>query len=277
LPIEQANGHRDNDKHYRAAAHSLGEGFLGSKFGQSNLDQAEVSKIHRIEAFKENAILLAGDHAQHMGVMALGAQAARSNIAVQEKRSKEAKRTADNILFLDLLGQAEAYAAQLAADVAEIEAGYEAQYGDAWIEQIAMEVLDPDAIPERREGEDIVSYRERVKETLLAEMINPATGDVKQEYTDSEHANWAERRWKHEQVDAQMDIATDESRPQAEREAAVQAVIETGRADDATYAITSFDAGDAEYEMLGEAVANIQEDTSAEVTNQADLDAFFAP
>lgn len=266
-----------SEEHYRAAAHSLGEGFLGSKFGQSNLDQAEVSKIHRIEAFKENAILLAGDRGSIAGVIERGAQATQSIQNTMSAKAKKARQSASNFLFLDLMDQASRYAAQLAADVARIEADYEAQYGDAWIETIALEVLNPDEIPERQDGESIKDYRERVRETLLDRMVDPSSGDIRPEYANSPHANWAERAWKHEKVDAQMDIATDESRPQAEREAAVQEVIDTGRADEAIYAVTSFDAGDTEYEMLGEAVADIQEHTSATVTNESDLDAFFAP
>lgn len=263
-----------SEEHYRAAAHSLGEGFLGSKFGQSNLDQAEVSKIHRIEAFKENAILLAGDNVA--GVIERGARAAQSIQNTMSAKAKKARQSASNFLFLDLMDQASRYAAQLAADVARIEAGYEAQYGDAWVETIALEVLGPDEIPQRDDGESITDYRERVRETLLDQMIDPASGKVRPEHADSPHANWAERAWKHEKVDAQMDIATDESRPQAEREAAVQEVIETGRHDDAAYAITSFEAGDREYAVLDEALDEIRE-AATDADTQVEVDNFFAP
>lgn len=266
-----------SEEHYRAAAHSLGEGFLGSKFGQSNLDEPEVSKIHRVEAFKENAILLAGDRGSIAGVIDRGAQATQSIQNTMSAKAKKARQSASNFLFLDLMDQASRYAAQLAADVARIEAGYEAQYGDAWVETIALEVLGPDEIPEREDGESITDYRERVRETLLDQMIDPNSGDVRPEYADSPHANWAERAWKHEKVDAQMDIATDESRPQAEREAAVQEVIETGRHDDAAYAITSFEAGDREYAMLDEALDEIRDDATVDSGAQADWDSLLAP
>lgn len=263
------------EQHYRDAAQGL-KGELGSTFGKSSLNDAAVSNIHRIANFKDNAELMGLKGGSVSGIQKRGESLARTVNASQSAQDEKAKKSFDNVLFLGLLDQAETYAAQLAADVAKIEASYEAQYGDAWVEQIALEVLGPDEIPERNEGEDIISYRARVKETLLEQMIDPATGQVKPEHSDSPHTQWAERSWKHEKVDAQMDIATDESRPQAEREAAVQAVIDTGRHDDAAYAITSFDARDKEYEMLGDAMGEIRTEATDADTG-VELDSFFAP
>ncbi|WP_282073139.1 hypothetical protein, partial [Janibacter hoylei] len=111
-----------------AAAHSLREGFLGSQFGQSNLDQAEVSRIHRIEAFKENAILLAGDDGSVAGVMERSAQAARSVSETKNTKSEKARRSANNMLYLDLLQH---QSAALGREIANLEANFEAEHGDA--------------------------------------------------------------------------------------------------------------------------------------------------
>jgi len=266
-----------SEEFYRAAAHSLGEGFLGSKFGQSALDEAEVSKIHRSEATKEDAILLAGENGPIAGVIERGAQASKSTITAQQKQSKEAKRSMDNVLFLNLLGQADTYAAQLAADVVKMEASYEAQYGDAWVEHIALEVLSPDEIPERQDGEDILSYRERVRETLLETMIDPATGNVRPEHANSPHKQWAERAWKQEEIAPDVEAMNDASLSQEERQAAAQRIVDTRDQDTIRYANTSNEVGDSNYELLSNVITEAREETSAEATNQSDLDAFFTP
>lgn len=180
---------------------------LRNAFGNAALDEAQVSKIHRIEAFKENAILLAGDHAQHMGVMERAAQAGRASIAAQEKKSKAAKRSADNVLFLSLLQQR---SEELAIDIAKMEAGFEAKYGDAWRETIANEVLDPDEIPERRDGESMADYRERLEEVLIEKMINLATGEIRPQYANNpdtaEYAKWAKAEYDKGETDKLIDV-----------------------------------------------------------------------
>lgn len=265
-----------SEQHYRDAANGL-KGALGDQFGQSGLDGAEVSRIHRIANFRENAELMGMKGGSVAGVQERGVSLARTVQDTKRQQSENAKRSMDNALFLNLLGQAETYVAQLAADVARIEADYEARYGDAWVETIALEVLGPDEIPERRDGEDILSYRERVRETLLETMIDPATGQVKPEHANSPHKQWAERAWKQEEIAPDIEAMNDESLSQEERQAAAQRVVDTRDQDTIRYANTSNAVGDTNYEFLATNIAEDREETSAEVVNQADVDAFFAP
>jgi len=139
--------------------------------------------------------------------MALGAQAARSSVAAQEKRSKDAKRLAANVLFLSLLEQ---HSARLGREIAEYEQRFEAEHGDAWRETIANEVLDPDEIPERQDGESMAEYRERLEAVLIEKMIDPDTGEIRPEYANNpetaEYAKWAKAEYDKAETDELIDV-----------------------------------------------------------------------
>lgn len=97
----------------------------------------------------------------------------------------------------DLLQQALLdYIDDLKRDIVRLEAGFEAQYGDAWREEIALRVFGPDEIPQQREGESIEEYRKRLEKELVAKMLNP-DGSIKDEYLNDpdlrKYAEWAQK------------------------------------------------------------------------------------
>jgi len=98
----------------------------------------------------------------------------------------------------DLLQQALLdYIDDLNRDIANIEAGFAKQFGDAWREEIALRVFGPDEIPQQREGESIEDYRKRLEKELIAKMLNP-DGTIKDEYLNDpelrKYAEWAQQR-----------------------------------------------------------------------------------
>ncbi len=169
-----------SEEHYRAAAHSLGEGFLGSQFGQSSLDDAAVSKVHRVAEFQENALLMSRDNGSIAGVLERGAQAAKSITEAKKRQDERAKRSADNVLFLNMLDQR---IADLDFRMGELEERLVAEFGEDWGQQVALEVLDPDEMPQRRDGESMADYEARVDAALAAEFLDE-DGNVKPEYKD---------------------------------------------------------------------------------------------
>jgi hypothetical protein len=91
---------------------------------------------------------------------------------------------------------------QIAANDAQIQAlekTLEDKYGDSWREDTALKVMGPDDIPERKPGESIQEWRERVEQALVREMIDPVTGKLKEQYKNHpdqavrEIGEWAER------------------------------------------------------------------------------------
>ncbi|MEP3051791.1 MAG: hypothetical protein ABJP48_03505 [Erythrobacter sp.] len=103
-------------------------------------------------------------------------------------------------LHLTLAEQARQLSEQLAQQIAALESAFEAEMGDAWREQITNKVMDPDTIPQRREGEAMQAYRERLEVVLIATMIDPATGNIRPEYANNDgpdiqrYAEWAQAR-----------------------------------------------------------------------------------
>lgn len=113
-------------------------------------------------------------------------------------RISEAKKSCDNHLFLIALNDLDAQAAALRALADKMEEGFVSKYGDAWAEDLALEILEEDQIPQRRDGESIEDYRARVEEALIDEMIDE-NGEIKVEYKDhpeyGDRAEWAKTRY----------------------------------------------------------------------------------
>ena len=96
----------------------------------------------------------------------------------------------------------QARSAQLGRDIAEMEDGFEAQYGDAWREIFANQILDPDQA-RRRDGETMQQYRARLEMLFDAEMLD-SNGNIKPEYADHLIARWVQAR--REKADLDDDI-----------------------------------------------------------------------
>lgn len=147
-----------------------------------------------------------------VSVAALGS----TKVAAEQQR-KKAEKAAEDTRFIMLLDQARAYSARLGAEIADWEGKFEAEMGDAWREQIANEIMDPDEIPQRREGESMDDYRERLEEALVAKMIDPATGEVRSEYADSRYAQWAKAKHHKREADAYIERRSDPTLSEEDR------------------------------------------------------------
>ena len=169
-----------SEAHYRAAAQGLEQGFLGSQFGRSSLPDSAVSNIHRLAAFREEAELMGLKSGAIAGIQLRDAALARSVQEARKEASEKSKRTTDTILFLNLLDQR---IADLDFRMAELEGQLVEQFGEQWAEQVALEVLDPDEMPQRRDGESMADYQARVYDALEAEFLDEG-GNIKPEYKD---------------------------------------------------------------------------------------------
>lgn len=169
-----------SEAHYRAAAQGLGEGFLGSAFDRSSMPDSNVSKIHTIAAFREEAELMGLKGGSVAGVQERGMRLARNIQDAKSADSEKARQSSDTILFLNLLDQR---IADLDFRMAELEEQLVERFGEQWAEQVALEVLDPDEMPQRRDGESMADYQARVYEALEEEFLDE-DGNIKPEYKD---------------------------------------------------------------------------------------------
>ena len=135
-----------------------------------------------------------------------------------------AQRRRDNLiddaqLFQILAGELE----RLGREIAIVEAAFEVEYGDAWREHIANKVMDPDDIPQRRDGESMADYRQRLETVLIATMIDE-NGNIRPNYANSDdpdvrrYAEWAKSRHDKNELDSIL-----ESTPNSELETVLPA------------------------------------------------------
>lgn len=217
-----------SEQHYRDAAQGL-KGELGSTFGKSSLNDAAVSNIHRLANFNDNAEMMGLRGGSVAGVQDRGVSLARSINESHSAQDEKAKKSFDNVLFLNLLEQ---QSRELGEKIAKMETSFEAKYGDAWRETIANQVLDPDEIPEKRDDETIIEYRERLEVVLIDKMIDPSTGKMKPEYSSDpemrEWGQWAEDQVAKGKVDTKIDqvneIANNPNLTEAEKLSETQAL-----------------------------------------------------
>ena len=144
---------------------------------------------------KERQIMLGqlvGTVAGHQERYHVAGKSQKETLAREKKRKQE---ESDLIVMLDVLRR---HLERFEAAVAAFEVRFEEQFGDAWREQIALEVLGADAIPQQRESESINEYRERLEAYLIAEMLHP-DGSMKGRYRDDantgDYAQWAQTRF----------------------------------------------------------------------------------
>ncbi|WP_298307638.1 hypothetical protein [uncultured Erythrobacter sp.] len=203
---------------------------MRAAFGLSALAGDQVSLIHKIARAQENMILLSAGAQTIAGVMERGSALARNIQEVRKAAQERSKRSFDTQMLLGMLDQR---IADLADRIEIAENGFVEKYGDAWAEELALDILDPDEIPERNSGESIEEYRERLKPMLIGKLLDE-NGEIKPEYKDhpkyGEFAEWAKDQ--HEmrpllEEKAKIDaIQNDPSRSDAEIEADTREILQ---------------------------------------------------
>ena len=144
--------------------------------------------------FNDSKILLAQNSGSHMERSSL---ATANTQRIDDPDNQDAK---DKKLqrFLDIVDAANAYIDRLQKDIDDMEAAFRERDGEEWREKLALKILDPDEIPQQREGESIAEYRERLEPLLINKMLN-ADGSIKDEYKNhpelADYAQWAQKQY----------------------------------------------------------------------------------
>ena len=153
---------------------------------QTGMTLDEEKNQRETQKTKDNSLLLGLAAGNVAGVNPKLAALAKQNHEAEKRLRDQQKQASDIIAYL--LNHIQ----KLDEKIREMEKGFEAQYGDAWREIMANEVLDPDLIPQRKEGESLEIYRERVEDRLIDQMLND-DGTIKSEYKDHpRYGKWAE-------------------------------------------------------------------------------------
>jgi len=194
------------DPRYRADAETRGE--LANVFALSGNAQELLSQalVAITAPDKDPAIILSASQ-----------QSRRQAEIVKSEKRDERQR-----IHLTLAEQARQLSERLGREIAAMEMAFEAEMGDAWREHIANRVMDADDIPQRREGENMKDYRERLETVLIAVMIDD-DGSIRPEFANSDdpdvrrYADWAQAQHQKREVDAYLELRNDPSLSEGQR------------------------------------------------------------
>lgn len=158
-------------------------------------DLTEWFNIARLFAKTENYILLGQQGETIAGLQERSATASKSNSSENQNQETKDRRTAR---FIELVEQVRANIEQMKASIKALEDSFQQRHGEEWREKLALKILGEDDIPQRRSGESIEAYRERLEILLIDELLN-ADGSIKGAYKNhpelGDYAEWAQKQY----------------------------------------------------------------------------------
>ncbi len=193
-----------------------------------------------------------------------------------EKQQSDKQRSAD---LIDLVNRIIADNEKLASDIAKMEQDFHQRYGDAWRENLALQILDPDEIPPRHDDENMTDYRERLEQHLINEMLND-DGSIKDEYKDhpeyGDYAQWAQKQFNYNSAQtAVAELKNSETTP--ERQAQIlEGLEQRANTEEQTYAEREA-APQSDIQSEIKDGADNSEDNSLKSNQDIALNEFLAP
>lgn len=187
-------------------------------------DEASFTE-HRQAQIVHNSAQGDGIAFNNSGVMDGAAGAAKQVSQAQSKAKRDRKAATDTQILLASIQAAEDMAAAAGAKADGYEEGFFEQFGAEWREEIGLRVLDADEFPQKRENETQADYNLRLEDVLIEKMIDPKTGEIKDEYKNDpeklQYAEWAKAR--HQEREAKVYI---ENKQKTNRTPEEQAQVE---------------------------------------------------
>jgi len=242
---------------------------LRSAFGSSHLPEEQVSFIHKLARINDNLELLGQNSGSIDSRIERGAKLVRSISEASEAVKAKAKRTFDTVMLLTMLDD---HLAKLQRRIGEIEGYFEAKYGDAWAEKLAMEMLDPDEMPQKRDGESQTEYLDRVKEVWIAK-VTDENGDIKPEYANhpdrEKIEELAKTRIEEARTSSQIEIERDPTIPKAEKEASRDQFLAASNIESRAEYQDQFEVGSVQAEAAKEAIDDTNDQTMLATTVSA--------
>ncbi|WP_340150674.1 hypothetical protein [uncultured Sneathiella sp.] len=219
------------DKYTRAAA-GIESGSLSKAAGEAISDIEIARMFSKDAAFKENALQMGQLGGSVAGYQFKSASAFQNFNKQMLKRMSEGKTSKmfDMVMHIALMDGIHRQLADLDIVMEQTEESYAETFGEDWREQFALEILDPDDIPQREAGESMEDYRERLEDTLMKEMLNE-DGSIKEEYKDDPRASeWAQVKFDRERLQKLEQNLSDPSISDEERQRLIQEYNQSGTA-----------------------------------------------
>ena len=159
------------------------------------------------------------------GAMAGAAGAAKQVSQAQSKTEKGRKAVTEAQILLASINAAQKIADAAAARAEVHENNFRAEFGDDWLQDIALRVFDPDEFPQKQDDETFAEYEVRLEQELIEKMIDQDTGKIKDEFKNDpdrlRYAEWAQDRFIERTAKAKIEVAQDPNSTPEEVRAAV--------------------------------------------------------
>jgi hypothetical protein len=205
----------------------------------------ERSKIFEQQMQATSVAMGTLDESQVSGILARALAQLKSGKGENVNQKKSTRDLLHQIL-LD-------YIRDINRDITALEKGFEAEFGDAWREEIALRIYDEDEIPKQRPDETIDDYRARLEKELVDKMLNP-DGSIKDKYkNDPQLRKYAEWAQKIHNRDIALSLASELKNPSTTHEQAqalIQQLEEVKSTEQNTYAARALDGHEQEKQAV---------------------------
>lgn len=191
------------------------------------------------------------------------------------RKGKEQRQSTRDLLHRALME----YIDRLNREIAELEAGFEVEFGDAWREEIALRIFGEDDISQQRPGESIEDYRERLEKALIDEMLNP-DGSIKDKYKEhpalGKYAQWAQKIYNRDAALAIANDLRDSATTHEQVQQMLQRLEEARNAEQNTYTARALDGHEEQKEAVLAIDDGLDDDSGSK--QQSDFaDSFMKP
>lgn len=198
------------------------------------------------------------------GLQEYSATAASGQSKQAQERIAKQRRTAQ---LVELVEQVRANIEQMKANIKALEDSFQKRDGDAWREKLALKILGEDDIPQQESGEDIETYRKRLEQYLIDEMLNP-NGTIKSQYKNdpkySDYAEWAQKQYHLNNATGLVTELDDDSTSPKRREQILDEMRERGYIEEMVLADRVTQNANSQ-----ESIRNVADDQYDEVVLQA--------
>jgi len=201
------------------------------------LSGEEFDRLRRHEITEDETRILHGQFSGSVsGLQAFSATAANGQSKQAKEQEAKERQTAQ---FVELVEQVRANIEQMKARIKALEEAFQKRDGDAWREKLALKILGEDDIPQQESGEDIETYRKRLEQHLINEMLNP-DGTIKGKYKDDpkygDYAEWAQKQYHLNNAKALVTELDDDNTSLQRREQILDEMQDRGYIEEMTYA-----------------------------------------
>jgi len=220
-------------------------------------------------AARENQILLGQKSGSIEGLQERSGVHDQSS---ERQRDKDKAKRKEINRFIEILER-------VRHDLSAIEEGFRDREGDAWRENLALKILEPDDVPQRRDNESIGDYRMRLETHLIDEMLDP-DGSIKNKYKSdtklSDYAQWAQKKFNYNRASGLVRELENENTTPDRRQDILEELEQRANIEELTFADRNSQQRTSQ-DATKNIADNFEDSKLGEASASVDIDNLLAP